>query len=143
MLQEHEYPSVPYSLVALMHIKNGLAYMGQPRQLDPEERAFRVAALREELEEYANADTLVDEYDALLDLLVFLLGTFYRQGLPVSPGYNEVMRCNMEKEVGSNGDKRGGFKADLVKPEGWVGPEEQLRKILADLGYQPPQEEKA
>lgn len=120
-------------LIREMHEQFQLEYDGPPRFLSPDERAFRLAAMREELEEYATAGPLVDQYDALLDLLVFTLGTLYRQGFPILPGYRAVMGQNMKKRVGSNGDKRGGFKQDLVKPEGWVGPEAQLRVIIQDL----------
>jgi hypothetical protein len=73
---------------------------------------------------------LVDEYDALLDLIVFAVGTLDRQGLPLLKGFEKVMKANMAKEVGQNGDKRGGFKRDLVKPKGWIGPEAELEKII-------------
>ena len=116
-----------------MHEQFQLEYNGSPRHLSPEERKFRIAAMQEELNEYAQGGSLVDQYDALIDLLVFTLGTLYRQGFPILPGYRAVMGQNMKKRVGSNGDKRGGFKQDLVKPEDWVGPEVQLRVIIQDL----------
>ena len=117
-------------LVKAMHQKFGLAGDGQPWHLEPHEKAFRVKALQEELDEYNMANTLVDEYDALLDLIVFAVGTLDRQGLPLLEGFEKVMKANMAKEVGQNGEKRGGFKRDLVKPKGWVGPEEELKQII-------------
>lgn len=124
--------TIPF-VIAAMHEKFDLAYNGPPRHLDAEERAFRIAAMREELEEYVAAGPLVEQYDALIDLLVFTLGTLYRQGFPILEGFEAVMSANLKKELGSNGDKRGGFKRDLVKPVGWVGPEAQLRAIINDL----------
>ena len=41
--------------------------------------------------------------------------------------FMEVHNANMKKEVGAN-DKRGGFKADLIKPEGWQPP--NLKKFF-------------
>jgi len=117
-------------LVKAMHEKFGLANDGQPWHLEPHEKAFRVKALQEELDEYSAANTLVDEYDALLDLIVFAVGTLDRQGLPLLEGFEKVMKANMAKEVGQNGEKRGGFKRDLVKPKGWVGPEAELEQII-------------
>lgn len=118
------------SLVKAMHKKFGLTSAGLPWHLEPHEKAFRVKALQEELDEYNMATTLVDEYDALLDLIVFAVGTLDRQGLPLLEGFEKVMKANMAKEVGQNGDKRGGFKRDLVKPKGWVGPEAELTQII-------------
>lgn len=118
-------------LIAKMHEKFDMAYDGPPRHLSKEEREFRTVAMKEELAEYESAKTLEEQYDALLDLLVFTVGTLYRQGLPVLRGYEAVMRCNMDKRVGSHA-KRNHFKQDLVKPEGWIGPERALRGILVD-----------
>jgi hypothetical protein len=84
----------------------------------------------EELNEYIAADTLVDQYDALLDLIVFAVGTLERHGFPLQAGFEKVMEANMAKELGQNGEKRGGFKRDLVKPEGWTAPEAELQLIL-------------
>lgn len=70
---------------------------------------------------------LEDQFDALLDLAIFTMGTADRQNLPWDNGFERVMEANMAKELGQNGDKRGGFKRDLVKPEGWRPP------ILSDL----------
>ena len=117
-------------LVKAMHAKFGLTNTGKPCHLEPHEKAFRVKALQEELDEYNQANTLVDEYDALLDLIVFAVGTLDRQGLPLLEGFEKVMKANMAKEVGQNGEKRGGFKRDLVKPKGWVGPEAELKQII-------------
>ena len=117
-------------LVKAMHKKFGLENATGPVQLSHEEKLFRVAALQEELDEYGDATDLVDQYDALLDLIVFAVGTLERQGFPLLEGFTAVMEANMKKEVGQNGDKRGGFKRDLVKPDGWVGPEAKLAAIL-------------
>jgi len=117
-------------LVKAMHKKFDLANTGKPCHLEAHEKAFRVKALQEELDEYNAATTLVDEYDALLDLIVFAVGTLDRQGLPLLEGFEKVMKANMAKEVGQNGEKRGGFKRDLVKPKGWTGPEAELKLII-------------
>lgn len=114
-----------------MHRHFGINYAGPPRHLSTEEREFRIACLREELQEYIEAGTLIEQYDALLDLIVFALGTLHRQGLPFIDGFTAVMSANMRKKVGGNA-KRGGFSIDLVKPEGFVGPETALRRILND-----------
>jgi predicted HAD superfamily Cof-like phosphohydrolase len=123
------------ALIKEMHTKFGIAYDGPPRSLDLAEKNFRVAALFEELEEFAQDDTLVGQYDALLDLMVFALGTMERMGYPLSEGFSTVMACNLAKEVGNNPNKsnpgRGQYKGvDLVKPEGWTGPEDTLTSIL-------------
>lgn len=124
-------------LVEAMHRKFGIAYDGPPRKLPPEEFRFRVAAMKEELQEYIDSEgsNLIDQYDALLDLITFALGTLHRQGLPFLEGHVAVMSCNMKKEVGPN-PKRGGFSQDLRKPEGWYGPEGAHQRIINELEEQ-------
>ena len=100
-----------------MHNKFGLT--GKPMEL-PEEKYFRHTCLEEEVREYLEAETPEQELDALVDLVIFALGTADRHGwLNVfEEAFNRVMHKNMEKELGGNA-KRGGFELDLVKPEGW------------------------
>jgi predicted HAD superfamily Cof-like phosphohydrolase len=117
-------------LVKTMHKKFGLENTTGPEHLTVEEKEFRCAAMLEELHEYRTAETLVDQYDALLDLIVFAVGTLERHGFPLQAGFEKVMEANMAKELGQNGEKRGGFKRDLVKPEGWTAPEPKLQAIL-------------
>ena len=117
-------------LVKAMHAKFGLENIKGVVHLTKEEKEFRSVAMLEELNEYIAADTLVDQYDALLDLIVFAVGTLERHGFPLLAGFEKVMEANMAKEVGQNGEKRGGFKRDLVKPEGWTAPEAKLQLIL-------------
>lgn len=119
-----------YHLVRKMHEKFGLENTSGPTSLCEEESKFRIAAMQEELNEYAEAKELVDQYDALLDLIVFAIGTLERHGFPLLAGFEAVMNANMAKELGQNGNKRGGFKRDLVKPAGWTGPEKTLIDIL-------------
>lgn len=119
------------NLVKAMHEKFGLANTTGATHLSKEEKDFRVAALQEELNEYSDAESLVDQYDALLDLIVFAVGSLERHGFPLQEGFEIVMRANMAKEVGQNGSKRGGFKRDLVKPAGWQSPEPELENVLS------------
>lgn len=99
------------------------------------EKEFRVAAMREEIDEFIEAETPADELDALVDLVVFAFGTAERLGILkyFELAFDVVMEANMKKEVGAT-DKRGGFKLDLRKPEGWKAPDiEQVMKITDNL----------
>ncbi len=117
------------------YTKYGLAYNGPPRHLKQDEKMYRISCLREEIEEYNEAETLTDQYDALIDLLVFTVGSLYRHGFPLQEGFNAVMECNLQKVPGNNPHKadkdRAEYKGvDLVKPAGWTGPEDKLTEIL-------------
>ena len=115
-----------------MHTKFGITNSDMPT-FSQEEKTFRIAAMLEEVEEYACAETIDDELDAIIDLIVFALGTLERQGLfPVAEeAFNRVMVANCNKELGPN-TKRGSFSLDLVKPERWTAP--QFRDLLEGIG---------
>jgi len=88
------------------------------------ERLFRIACMQEELDEFNIAENRpAEELDALVDLLVFTLGTVDRMGWSdvLDEAFNRVMDANMAKQLGPN-NKRGGFMIDLQKPEGWTPP---------------------
>lgn len=112
--------------IAKMHLKFGITH--KHLKWTDEEKDFRIVAMQEELDEYMDAETKEDELDALLDLVVFAMGTAERQGLlgVFEEGFMRVMRANCNKLVGKNA-KRGNFQIDLIKPESWQPP------ILTDL----------
>lgn len=127
--------------IANMHKKFGIRACDVP--FSAEEKEFRIVAMREEIQEYEDSGSLVDQLDALVDLMVFALGTVERMGyLAVfEEAFMRVQQANLQKEVGQN-QKRGNFQLDLVKPEGWKPP--QLHDLIVkaagqDLtsGYEP------
>lgn len=121
------------TLVKAMHSKFGIT--AEKVNFSEEEKKFRICAMQEELDEYKEASTKEDELDALVDLVVFALGTAERQGLikVFEEAFNRVMEANIKKEVGTN-KKRGSFQLDLVKPEGWTAPD------LSDLVKEEPRQ---
>lgn len=65
--------------VSQMHKKFGIHPI-MPAPLTPEEVKFRCGALIEEAEEFLNSTTEEEDFDALLDLTVFNIGTADRMG---------------------------------------------------------------
>jgi predicted HAD superfamily Cof-like phosphohydrolase len=110
-----------YAAVKKQHKHFNLLYEGPPKHLIHEEKVFYHACLIEEANEYEEAETLEDEFDALLDLTVFTLGAMQRHGFDPD-GIMEVVKANMKKQIGPN-TKRGSFQLDLFKPEGWKAPD--------------------
>lgn len=123
---------------------------------------FRLAFMLEELAEYAMAvgarelsaelhelgqwmlntatlhwpkgENLVHAFDALLDLSVVTLGTADFHGFDWERGWDIVMERNMAKRRAKpdGSDSKRGSPFDVIKPEGWYGPELQLRKLLGE-----------
>lgn len=84
-------------------------------------------------DDVGSEESLEKQMDALIDLQVFSVGTAERQGFNNDEGFSRVMKANMAKEVaGGKGEtSKRGFKADLIKPEGWEPP------TLTDLVARP------
>ena len=91
------------------------------------DKSVRITMMQEELNEYHEALTATDEADALVDLLIFTVGTMIVSGYPLNSIFDVVMDCNESKELG---DKGRGTKRDLIKPPGWTGPEYKITQIL-------------
>lgn len=88
---------------------------------------FRLKFLEEELNE-TRAAALVDGnpeevVDGLIDLCVVAIGTLDAFGVDAYKAWDEILRANMEKEVGVKESRPNPLGLpDLIKPEGWVGP---------------------
>lgn len=106
----------------------------EPVMLLPVQRQQRLQLLQEELSEFSLAcgtggfaPDLAEQADALVDLVYVALGTAALMGLPWEKLWADVHRANMAKVRGMT--KRG-HTNDVMKPEGWVGP--QTEKILLE-----------
>ena len=99
---------------------------------------FRVGLIREELGELSQAVLTEDPeevVDALVDLVVVALGTLENFRVDTRGAWNEVMRANESKVVGVKKGRPNPLNLpDLMKPDGWKGPEHAGNHgILQDL----------
>ena len=88
--------------------------------------AFRIDFLDEELNETKDAFNSKDPeevVDGLIDLCVIAIGTLDAFGVNPYTAWDEVLRANMQKEIGVKESRPNPLGLpDLVKPEGWEGP---------------------
>lgn len=99
----------------------------QPHMLDHDRLIKRIIWMEEEIHELTNAQTVVDQTDALLDLMYFALGTFVEMGIKPAQLFDIVHSANMTK-VQNYILKKDDTK--IGKPEGWVRPEEKLEQLI-------------
>ena len=87
---------------------------------------FRINMMQEELDETKAAFENKNEeelVDGIIDLCVFAIGTLEVFGVDANKAWDEVYKANMSKEVGiKEGRPNPLGLPDLVKPEGWKGP---------------------
>jgi hypothetical protein len=101
--------------------------------------AFRIDFLDEELNETKDAFNNKDPeevVDGLIDLCVIAIGTLDAFGVSPYAAWDEVLRANMQKEIGvkeTRPNKLG--LPDLVKPEGWEGPSHEGNHGTLDKAF--------
>ena len=88
---------------------------------------FRFDFLKEELNEGYEAIERGDNeeiVDALIDIIVVAIGTLDLYDVDIDKAWNQVLTANMSKEVGIKPGRPNPLGLpDLIKPEGWVGPD--------------------
>lgn len=117
------------------HHKFGVPVGNVPIAFVPGDVAdFRTKFLQEELDEYKAAiesGDVVKQFDALIDLVYVAVGCAVWQGFDFDTGFNIVHAANMQKQRvdrAENSARGSGF--DVIKPPGWVAPDEDLRRLL-------------
>jgi predicted HAD superfamily Cof-like phosphohydrolase len=76
-----------------------------------------------ELADAEHAEDTVEEFDAVLDIIVVLIGYGLSRGWPMNEGWAEVMRSNMAKIDPYSGTVRRREDGKILKPEGWTPPD--------------------
>ena len=112
--------------VAAMHEKYGMfdhAMQLPVEQLKPH-LDFRISMLKEEVRELEESSTPEDQVDAIIDLIVFAIGTLDLFGADYYAAWDQVMDANMNKVPGVKESRPNPFGfPDLLKPEGWKPPD--------------------
>jgi len=88
-----------------------------PTRLQPARKSWTIKMLEEEATEFAQASTLEEEADALLDHAYFALGRLVEMGVHVGAAWADVQRANMAKVRDSEATKL------VSKPPGWEPPD--------------------
>lgn len=121
----------PFVQVGAFHARFGVPQPRAPSVPDARVRALRVALIREELDELAEAtsrEDVVGVADALADLLYVTYGAAIAWGIDIRPVFTEVHATNMAK---AGGPVREDGK--VLKPAGWRPPD--VAGILRRQGW--------
>lgn len=76
----------------------------------------------EEYEELNTASSPHNEADAVIDLIVVLIGYAHSRGWPLAALWDEVHQSNMAKIDPDTGKVRRRDDGKILKPEGWSPP---------------------
>ena len=78
--------------------------------------------IAEESKELIDATNLVDELDALIDILVVTAGALHSAGWDAEGAWKEVMRSNFAKIDPTTGKVRKREDGKVLKPNNWEPP---------------------
>jgi predicted HAD superfamily Cof-like phosphohydrolase len=76
-----------------------------------------------ELKEAVDADDLVEQLDALIDILVVTIGAIHSAGFDAEGAWKEVMQTNFNKIDKETGKVRKREDGKVLKPVGWTPPD--------------------
>jgi predicted HAD superfamily Cof-like phosphohydrolase len=141
-----------YRQVLEFHRTFGHPVGKEPRWLSPireEHRRKWQASERHEFKDAREAGDMVAAADAIADEIYFLVGMAVEMGLPMGKIFRAVHHANMRKvwkegphavdcEINTDGNSRctcGKLRYSdvgrVLKPDGWMGPEQDIMNILA------------
>lgn len=78
--------------------------------------------IHEEFNELVASDNIVDDLDALVDILVVTIGAIHSLGADAEGAWQEVMRSNLAKIDPDTGLVRKRDDGKILKPLGWTPP---------------------
>ena len=96
----------------------------KPILMSKEAVAFIRKMVNDELDELDEANTKVDQADALVDAIYYICDCAVRHGMNLDPLFDIVHGANMKKVINGKVIRRDDGK--ILKPEGWERPEPKL-----------------
>ena len=100
-----------------------------PTMLDDDAIAFIRQMVNDELDELAEAETVTDQADALVDAIYYLCDCAVRHGMNLDELFDIVHAANMGKVVDGKVLRRDDGK--IMKPAGWRPPEPEIEAEMA------------
>lgn len=97
-----------------------------PQQMDQERALKRYNWMLEEINEFIEADEIVEQADAMIDVIYFALGTLVEMGIKPDNLFNIVQEANMAK-LWPDGTPHFNAEGKTIKPNTWKDPHNKLK----------------
>lgn len=98
-----------------------------------EDRASkRYAWMLEEINEFLEAEDVVEQADAMIDTIYFAIGTLVELGIEPTVLFDIVQEANMSK-IWADGKPHFNEMGKTIKPEGWQDPHEKLKAAIEKM----------
>lgn len=100
-----------------------------PTQINKHRVKTRYNWMLEELNEFLDAEDIVEQADAIIDLMYFALGTLVEMGITPDDLFDVVHKANMSK-IGPNNERIYDNNSKILKPQGWIDPYKNLEQVI-------------
>jgi len=106
----------------------------KPEKLDTVRVDFIIEMVQSELEELKQAETLVDQIDAFIDIIYYICHSALKNGINLDKYFGMVHDANMRKLV--DGKAVLDVHGKVMKPVDWYGPEKEMQaEINEDVEF--------
>ena len=103
----------------------GHPFEDKPAMLPPDRAGIRADWMLEEVHEFLEAEEIVEQADAMIDLIYFALGTLVEMGVKPDVLWDIVHRANMSK-LFPDGKPHHRSDGKTIKPPTWEDPHSKL-----------------
>jgi predicted HAD superfamily Cof-like phosphohydrolase len=107
-------------------LKFGHPVADKPMQMNAERTKKRYNWMLEEINEFIEADEIVEQADAMIDVIYFALGTLVEMGIKPDNLFKIVQDANMAK-LWSDGKPHYNKDGKTIKPSTWEDPHDKLK----------------
>lgn len=113
-------------------IKFGHPVSNVPIMMQPDRAKKRYSWMLEEINEFIAAEDIVEQADAMIDLMYFALGTLVEMGIKPDELFKIVHNANMSK-LWEDGKPHYNSDGKTIKPATWEDPHGKLEKVIDDM----------
>lgn len=106
-------------------LKFGHPVSEYPKQMDHDRAIKRYHWMLEEINEFIEADEIVEQADAMIDVMYFALGTLVEMGIKPDNLFDIVQAANMAK-LWPDGEPHYDMDGKTIKPSIWEDPHPKL-----------------
>ena len=121
--------------VKLFHEKFNHPVAEKPQCMEPERAKKRYNWMKEEIDEFLEAvdeKDLVEQADAMIDVIYFALGTLVEMGVKPDVLFEIVQQANMSK-LWEDGKPHYAPDGKTIKPATWEDPHDKLKAAIENM----------
>lgn len=115
-----------WQAVKEFQLKFGHPVADKPIMLDKVRVQKRYNWMLEEINEFLEAEEIVEQADAMIDVIYFALGTLVEMGIKPDALFDIVQAANMAK-LWPDGKPHYNSEGKTIKPPTWEDPHEKLK----------------